>query len=669
MKKFLLTILFCLIATSGRCADRYWVGGGASANWNATGNTNWGTASGTQDNASVPGVDDNVIFDNHANGNTPCTLTASTTINSLVMTGWVNTLTHNASVILTIDGQNGGGDSLILASGMTYTTTPATSRITFTGVGTSDITTAGIVVPNITFNNAGDTFQLLDGLNSNGTSTTTLYLQAGTFTAGTQTVTLSGTTPTINGAFTFYNLTRTGTAVKTDTLLLASNIVVTNAFDIDGNSSINRVLVTSNTLGTARTITLTGATVSGSSNVDFKDITFVGSPDFSGITGGSGDCGGNTGGTLTTADDWYWYNSGAVNPGNFSNYANWYTATAGGGSQMAPTRIVLPQDNAYFDSSSVNGTVRIDQDMPRVCATLDFTGVDAMTFDVNNLNQIIYGSIVLSTNVSLSVSAIYFDFEGRGSHTINSSSKTFGYLRNNNYSGTYTLLDNLAFSFCPSINGIGGSVFDADTYNVTASVAIYCSSTGVINMGSGTWTISGNASSSSWIAGGTINAETSTIVFGGTASRFIGGSKTYNNFTINSSATVVILGYSASNDTFNTLTINAPKTVNFTDGTDQTVSSLVAIGTDGNLITLTGTSTAGWRISDTTGTNAVEYCDISYSTAEGGATWNAYTTNGNVDSGNNSGWVFTDPGSGEPQQAIFKLFGNIKPSNVSFGAK
>lgn len=58
----------------------------------------------------------------------------------------------------------------------------------------------------------------------------------------------------------------------------------------------------------------------------------------------------------------------------------------------------------------------------------------------------------------------------------------------------------------------------------------------------------------------------------------------------------------------------------------------------------TGTSTGGWTISDSSGTNAVEYCDISYSTATGGATWNAYTSLGNTDSGNNSGWTFTDPG-------------------------
>jgi len=77
--------------------------------------------------------------------------------------------------------------------------------------------------------------------------------------------------------------------------------------------------------------------------------------------------------------------------------------------------------------------------------------------------------------------------------------------------------------------------------------------------------------------------------------------------------------------------------VRFTDGTDQTVSSITWEGTDGNLITLTGTGTAGWKISDTTGTNTVKYCDIHYSTAEGGATFNAYTTEGNVDGGNNSG--------------------------------
>jgi len=80
-------------------ALRYWVGGGSSANWNATGNTNWGTASNTQDNASVPGDTDDVIFDGVGTGASNSTCNAAITINSLVMTGYANTLSTSNTIL------------------------------------------------------------------------------------------------------------------------------------------------------------------------------------------------------------------------------------------------------------------------------------------------------------------------------------------------------------------------------------------------------------------------------------------------------------------------------------------------------------------------------------------------------------------------------------------
>jgi len=68
--------------------------------------------------------------------------------------------------------------------------------------------------------------------------------------------------------------------------------------------------------------------------------------------------------------------------------------------------------------------------------------------------------------------------------------------------------------------------------------------------------------------------------------------------------------------------------------------------------TLSGTSTAqvtlrsggsGVRatISKTSGTVSVSYLTIQDIAATGGATWNAFTSNGNVNNGNNTGWNFT----------------------------
>ena len=88
--------LFCIllfISANSFAADRYWVGGGSSTNWSATGNTNWGTASGVQDNASVPGSGDNAIFDGAGSGNGASVVSANITILSLTFSsGYTNGL-------------------------------------------------------------------------------------------------------------------------------------------------------------------------------------------------------------------------------------------------------------------------------------------------------------------------------------------------------------------------------------------------------------------------------------------------------------------------------------------------------------------------------------------------------------------------------------------------
>ena len=95
--------------------------------------------------------------------------------------------------------------------------------------------------------------------------------------------------------------------------------------------------------------------------------------------------------------------------------------------------------------------------------------------------------------------------------------------------------------------------------------------------------------------------------------------------------------------TFNVLRIEtADKVVRFTAGTTQTVASFVATGTAGHPVILTNVSGTGtWALSDASGTNRIYYCTISYSAAAGGAAWLAYTSDGNVNGGSNTGWVFS----------------------------
>jgi hypothetical protein len=134
MKRLFLTFLFCIVFIPiAFGADRYWVDGGSSTNWNATGNTNWGTASGVQDNASVPGTGDAAIFDSNSTG--PAVLSASQTVASLDFTGYTGTWTWNASTTLTVEG------NVTLVSGMTFDAVDATRLLYI--VSACNLTSAG----------------------------------------------------------------------------------------------------------------------------------------------------------------------------------------------------------------------------------------------------------------------------------------------------------------------------------------------------------------------------------------------------------------------------------------------------------------------------------------------------------------------------------------------
>lgn len=94
-------------------AARYWVGGGSSSNWSATGNTNWSATSGGSNNASVPGSGDDVYFDGAGtNGNTANTVSATITVNSITYSsGYTQTTTINALLTVSTTIQLGTGNS------------------------------------------------------------------------------------------------------------------------------------------------------------------------------------------------------------------------------------------------------------------------------------------------------------------------------------------------------------------------------------------------------------------------------------------------------------------------------------------------------------------------------------------------------------------------------
>lgn len=694
-------------------ANRFWIGAAVNCNGTWADTDCWSATSNGASVGAIPTSADDVFFDGVGNGASNSTLGASITINSLDMTGYVNTLTHNASVTLTHDSSG----IFKLAAGMTYTLgNITTSAVAFTSTsGTTLITTAGKTLGNVTFNGAGGTWQLQDSF-TNGTTASggTLTLTAGildtnnqtvntaifntnnsntrtvtfgssainvagngisfradsvtnlTVTANTATVTFTNsstgyfysatkdwnglslvfnnaTASIQGGANTFANVTHTGTAAKTNTFnLLNSGFTVTGTLTINGNSSINRILVTSNTLGTPYTIT--AATVSVT-NADFRDITGAGagSWDLSAISGLSGDAGGNSGITFTSAQTQYWTGNG----GTWSVANQWCTSSGGCADNSGNGRVPLPQDDVVFDNGSFSGTSQtVTGDMPRAGKSIDWSAYNegqTPTWTKNHTDY--YGSFTLISGMNITNSGINEAFYGRGSFTLTSAGKT---LHNPTFAmvgGTMTLQD--ALTLAGGVTVTDGTL-NLNNFNVTGTTGLVSTSgrTRAVTMGSSTWTATGTGTVWNVTSTGlTFNANTSTIVVSNTtatAKTFGGGGLTYNDVTI-TGQNVTFTG----SNTFNTLALSTAGRLygigtKFTTATTQTVTSFTVNSTS-TVDRVIASSTAATNATLTKtggGTICLDYIQIQDITGSPASTWYAGDNSLNTGS-DNTNWTFT----------------------------
>ncbi|MFN9917598.1 MAG: hypothetical protein ACK53L_33745, partial [Pirellulaceae bacterium] len=124
---------------------------------------------------------------------------------------------------------------------------------------------------------------------------------------------------------------------------------ITGTLTIAGATAVRRIFFRSDTLGTARTLSV--GTLSAT-DCDFRDITLTGTAAGSSPTR-AGDCGGNSGITFPGAKTVYWNLAGAQ---NWS--ATGWAASSGGAPAL--NNFPLPQDTAVFDNTGSAGTVTVD---------------------------------------------------------------------------------------------------------------------------------------------------------------------------------------------------------------------------------------------------------------------------------------------------------------------
>lgn len=305
----------------------------------------------------------------------------------------------------------------------------------------------------------------------------------------------------------------------------------------------------------------------------------------------------------------------------------------------------LEANSLSFQVIATSGTITIGN--TNIHNNIDFSSF-TMTSPILVFTLTIYGNLKLSATTSFTASTNIWTFAATsGTKTIESAGVTYQMpLTFNGSGGTWQLVDNLTVASDKTITLTNGTL-DGNSKNVSAGLFALGAGTKTLTLGSGTWTITGsgasawNASTNS--AGLTVSASTGTIsLTSASAKTFSGGGFTWPTLNQGGAGALTITGSSAFANITNTYGATGATTITFTAGTTQTVSRFTASGTVGKVLTLNSNS-AGTRfnLSDPSGLVSVSYCDIKDSNVIGGARWLAYLANGNVNSGNNLGWRFS----------------------------
>lgn len=641
-------------------ADRYWVGG--TANWDGTAGTKWATTSGGAGGASVPTTADDVFFSALSTGT--CTITTGNTgAKSINCTGFTGTITGTVAIsvagsITLVAGQTYTHTGTVTFSGTgTLTTAGKTfSGVTIDGVGITvtlgdalNISTRSITLTNGTFDTSASNYSITASAINLGAGTKTLNLNASTvtlsnadplnfvtnatnftFNAGTSTINCTSGSSNVQpntGGFTFYNLTLS--SVPANAFIFSSAGTYNNlTFPTSGsfyritfggtqtvngtltlgtaNTAVKRIFVSSNTVGTARTIT--AATVATLSDIDFRDISFSASQSGTRL----GDCLGNTNITFDAPKTVYWNLTGSV----FWAANGWATSSGGA---PAVNNFPLAQDTAVFDDAGSASNIStggywnigtIDMSTRTTAFTFNFSGAAGTSH---------YGSLTLFSNLTLGSGLSGLSFFNRGvTQTITSAGITFpsaNTITINNLTGTVQLAD--AFNSSASLTLTSGT-FNANGFNVTcATFASTGTVTRTLTLGNGLWTITGTGTAwnTSTITAFTLNKGSSDILLSNTsttARTFAGGGNTFNKVTIGGSTGTSTTTINNTNGVFGEIasTKTVAHTILFGLPT-ITITTWSVTGTSGNVVTV-NSSTAGTRrtINLTNVTSGIDYLSV-----------------------------------------------------------
>jgi hypothetical protein len=339
-----------------------------------------------------------------------------------------------------------------------------------------------------------------------------------------------------------------------------------------------------------------------------------------------------------------------------------WSLTSGGVGGLGPPTAA---DDVKLDSGS--GVVTVTMSTTNaLCRSLDCTGFTGTLAHSASISLIIGdasgGALTLASGMTYTPSGsgsagLRFASTSTNSGTgwpVTTAGKSLGVNGSSNQftgvGGKWVLQDAWTQAAGSSLQVLGGEL---NTGNQTIQAGSFLSTgtnTRVLTFGTTTITLV-TTSGTPWTISGTgitPSLGSSTIVIGPTSSStrtFAGGGQTYGTLTYTVAGSTGQLTITGAN-TFGTLNFsdaNNARTLAFTAATTSTFTTFNVNGTSGKLMTITSATAATHTLSIASGTVTCDSCSIDHSIATGGATFNATNS---TDGGNNTGWNFPAPTSG-----------------------
>ena len=568
---------------------------------------------------------------------TAATISTTTNCTYFTSTGTqTRGLSLGSSAILNVTGVDtaGGNDvawDLSSPTGFTLTLNAGT-QINFTAVGAQNFYGGGKSYGNVAFTGGGlYGYGSITGANTFGTLTLNKLYQR-IFTGATTCTNLTADAQTAA-------IPNAGAAA----IMLQANLTVSGTITLTG-SATTRMFLVNTPRSPAITVTCNGTWTC--QYLDIAGITGAGSAsrNLSAITGLSGDAGSNSGFTFTSPITAYWYQ----NAGNWYDTSKWFLGTGGSGGSA---RVPLPQDTMVFDANSfsTSGQVVVFDNLDRM-ATFSASAVTNNPEFASTYGITVHSDLTLGT---LTWSAAQTTFAGTSAATIycSTASITSSQLTVNKIGGSLTLGSNLSYS--SGFLGVIGGTFNTSSYNLSAT--LYAFTAGTANLGSGTHNVVLATD-----VGGTINQQTSTINL--LSYSYTAGTMSLTSANILAGADTNIEGVL----TLTTLNVAPASVVVIGNGNTLNITNFNAVGTSGNLISFrtfnTGIDT--WTLNVPSGVVASDYLNLADSIGTGGATF--YAGSHSTNSGNNTGWSFTDA---PPPGSVASASGSSTVSGVGKNAK